>query len=614
MRRFVWLPIFLLWIKSIGFAQVVEYRVDWHSRQRVSLSPLKETLTAQVPSTSVSTQGQELDITIRWQGILVVSWIEVPARMRPSLGVSEGHRAVLLHWKVLPTELTILSGNESAAESELERLKGQWYRASLYTLWVDGKLARVWSFADEGTVVGTLTHLAYWLSPLSTDMIVREQEEPDMYGRVLVAIQVEDVEGIRRVTKRPVRYVQASGGTEVMVSPNELVLLTQEYEHNRWLPERMKVQGKWLSNQPGQFVAEADIRASAEQIPSPRKGGELMWALLLLSQRKPTPLYEAALRASAPQDPRYGWRNFAEALDAIQTAPDQSERHNRIAFLVERFAEYPLWCIEAQNWLISVELETPLAIDILTALRKARSIAAQNALINVGDAARTEGLWKDYEVVVMNIALVELVSPVLVEWLLERILSPQVQEWIPASLTIGTVAHTLHSQGSVADAVRVVRKLRERLDQTSIPAEQRVLLAALGNSRMSTVQDWILPYTYSDEPLTRCAALNALCRIDHTVVESRLLEAFTDASEQVQFAALRCFQHRPVSDRVIQTLLANWEQWSSGFRREAIQVISRCADRTRTLSALEEIVRRETDETVRLFAVSAIEILKENQK
>ena len=615
MRRFVWLPIFLLWIRSIGFTQVVEYRVEWYSQQRVSLSPLEETFTTQVPSNRVSSQGSDLDITLRWQGKLVVSWIEVPAYMHSSFGVSEGRRAVLLHWKLLPTELVILSGNESAAESELERLKDLWRRASLYTLWTDGIIAGVWSFADDGIAAGTLTHLAYWLSPYPTDITVHEQEEPDMYGRVLVSIQVENVEGIRRVSKHPMRYVRATAGSEVVVSSNELAPLMQEYERGQWLPKRTKVQGKWLINQPDQFTAEATIRVSVEQTPSLRRVPELLWALLYLSQRKSIPLYEAPLQASASQAPRYSWRSFAEALEALQAAPDQSERNNRLAFLRECFTDRPLWCAEAQNWLINADLETPLAVDVLTALRDARSVAAQSALIKVAEAARTEESWEDYETVVMNLASVQLVSPVLLEWLLERVQSSQAQEWVPASLTIGTVAHTLYSQGSVAEAVRVIRKLRERLERTSVPAEQRILLSSLGNSRMPAVLEWILPYTYSDAPLTRCAALNALCGLDDTVAESRLLEAFEDDSEQVCLVAIRCFQYRPTSERVIRTLLAKWStNWSTQFRREAIQVISRSANPQLALSALEEVARRETNDTVRLFALSAIEVLKENLK
>lgn len=614
-RRVLSLLGIIVGVQGVANAQALEYRVEWRSQQRVSLLPLQETLKSQLPRADVSVQNSELDITLQWEGRLRVYWLEIPKSVYAYLGVSSDTRAVLMELRLVSEKISISSGTEQASESELERLKNSWRRSVLYVLWVDGKIAGAWAFADDAIVVGILTHFAYWLSPDHSSAVKYDSEELDMYGQVLTSIeQLNEAEG-RRVLKRPIRYSPPATDNHAILSVAPSTLLTQVYKRESWMPHRISAQGHWTQRFQGQFAADVTVHASAERLLSLQDTQHLWWAILRVSQLKPAPLFEVAQHVATRQSVRYTWRNFSEAIESLKEVSDHTERYNRLTALTEYFTEQPLWCAEAQKWLESEGLDTPIAMDVLTALRDARSVAAQRALVGVADSARAEEQWKDYETVVINMSSVRLVSPLLLDWLFARVESANVQERVTAYLTLGSVASTLYEQGSQADAIRAVRRLRELLSQARDSSEQRVLLAALGNSRLPVIREWVLPYTYSEDVLTRAAALNALCGIEDDEAETRLLEAFADVSEQVRLLAIRCFQQRVLSERVIQNLLSNWSsEWSPAFRREAVQAISRMGDKQRAIAVLEEIVRSEKDESVRLFALSALEVIKENRR
>jgi hypothetical protein len=113
-----------------------------------------------------------------------------------------------------------------------------------------------------------------------------------------------------------------------------------------------------------------------------------------------------------------------------------------------------------------------------------------------------------------------------------------------AAFMTGHLASLAAAAGDGVSADRVVDGLGERLAAASQPAEQELLLTALGNAGTEKVEEVVTPYLESEEPWVRGRAVRALRNVEGDSARDRIWEALSDATPEVRGQALRALGSR----------------------------------------------------------------------
>jgi hypothetical protein len=113
-----------------------------------------------------------------------------------------------------------------------------------------------------------------------------------------------------------------------------------------------------------------------------------------------------------------------------------------------------------------------------------------------------------------------------------------------ASFMTGHLASLAAASGDADASGRVVEGLGERLHAAAEPAEQELLLTALGNAGTEQVEELVTPYLESEEPWVRGRAVRALRNVEGDSAQDRIWDALSDAAPEVRGQALRALGSR----------------------------------------------------------------------
>jgi hypothetical protein len=104
----------------------------------------------------------------------------------------------------------------------------------------------------------------------------------------------------------------------------------------------------------------------------------------------------------------------------------------------------------------------------------------------------------------------------------------------PAAYALGAVARHLADGGDADAAARCAGVLATALDASAVPAEQAILLGALGNAALASEVPRVLRFTTSADAGVRASAARALRHTDTPAARAALHELFADPAVGVQ--------------------------------------------------------------------------------
>jgi hypothetical protein len=117
-----------------------------------------------------------------------------------------------------------------------------------------------------------------------------------------------------------------------------------------------------------------------------------------------------------------------------------------------------------------------------------------------------------------------------------------------AAYALGSIARQLEEGGDVDAAAKCTQVLAAALDGTDVPAEQAILLGAMGNAGSASEVPRVLRYTTSADADVRAAAARALRHTDTPAARTALHELFADPAVGVQREVIGALGNQAIGD------------------------------------------------------------------
>jgi hypothetical protein len=185
--------------------------------------------------------------------------------------------------------------------------------------------------------------------------------------------------------------------------------------------------------------------------------------------------------------------------------------------------------------------QAELALDLLAA---AGSPAAQAAL-RVAIASEPVRAADNYGLLVQRMSLLAHPDAETAAFAVELY---QGERAGAAAYALGSIARQLEEGGDVDAAAKCTQVLAAALDGTDVPAEQAILLGAMGNAGSASEVPRVLRYTTSADADVRAAAARALRHTDTPAARTALHELFADPAVGVQREVIGALGNHAIGD------------------------------------------------------------------
>lgn len=245
---------------------------------------------------------------------------------------------------------------------------------------------------------------------------------------------------------------------------------------------------------------------------------------------------------------------LVNSIDSLFPEPDLIKAADivpHIQKLEELLTAYPDQALEMPALLDTLNPSQKLSAYLIGVLEQVGTPQAQQALSTIALNPEPEPAVQNRAVqAIMSFNFIKEPEPQVTETLWQLADSDNTERADTALLAIGSVMS--HADSEQYDQVRDA--LSERLQQ-STPAEQPILLKAIGNSGDASFLPEVEPYLTADKSRVRAAAVQAMRGFEDPQVLDHLVNAITtDSHRDVRRAALNALQEREDQSQAVSPL------------------------------------------------------------